>query len=122
MTNSSISENIDPSLIIVKVGDREFRTAIKGKRQRFLPHNEGNAELTELMAEWERYRKIADDYSPCPRNIYTYNEMIMDLATGKWTLDEVLSHQTANGCTVVELSHCSLFWGMAIENPLWDWI
>lgn len=112
----------DAEIIIVKVGDREFKTALdQNGVQRFMPHDEAPAELVEKLKDWEAY--LNSDHSshpPVPKGIYTPNDLAMDFYNGVYTVDEMLSYETYSGYSVCGLADLSYFEDMEIVNPLWD--
>lgn len=108
-------------IIIVTIGDREFKTALdENDTQRFLPHNEGNPELAALMVGWNEWLNSSEATTGrVPNGLYTPNDMILDAARGRWTVDELLSYQTATGYSVAGLADLSTYEEMPISNPLW---
>lgn len=110
----------EPEIIIVKIGDREFRTAIDSHgTQRFLPHDEVNPELSETMREFREYMESGKLLRGVLFHGYGPSEMYRGVASGQWTLDEVLSYETANGWSVKGFADISIFDELTIENPLW---
>lgn len=112
----------DAEIIMVKVGDREFKTALdQNGVQRFMPHNEAPAELVEKLKEWEAYLHSDHSTHPSiPKGIYTPNDLAMDFYNGVYTVDEMLSYETSSGYSVCGLAELSYFEDMEIINPLWD--
>lgn len=114
--------NPDTEIIMVRVGNREFKTALDDHGvQRFLPHNECPPELVEKMRAWDDYLNSKESrYEPIPAGIYTPNDLAIDFHRGVYTVDEMLSYETYCGYSVCGLADLSYFDGLEIDNPLWE--
>lgn len=111
----------DAEIIIVKIGEREFKTALdQNGVQRFMPHDETPPELLEKMKEWDNFVHTAPPRTREPAGIYTPNDLAMDFYNGVYTVDEILSYETHCGYSVCGLADLSYFDDLPIYNPLWE--
>lgn len=112
----------DAEIIMVKVGNREFKTALdQNGVQRFMPHDEAPPELVAKLKAWDDYLNMDHSTHPSiPKGIYTPNDLVLDFYNGVYTLDEMLSYQTYSGYSVCGLEELSYFEDMEIINPLWE--
>lgn len=112
----------NPPIIIVRVGEREFRTGIDLEGdQRFLYHHRVNPEITELMRP--RLHKVKTGELPEPEVndpnyvMYTSGDLLRDYHFGRWTTEEMVDYVTNLRCTIQELRSFSIFSNLEIENP-----
>lgn len=112
-------EGSESKVIVVKVGEREFLTAFDREGvQCFIPHDEGNPELTECLRPFKEHYAIGGVYEKTGVTFSEYdpNQMFEDFNEGRWTLDDVLFYATGNGWPVDIVNRIFLS-EIGIENP-----
>lgn len=117
----SLIKSKNKEVIIVAIGEREFETALDHNGvQRFLPHDQTPEGLANLMSDWDNFLEGMKFGDTIPNGIYTPNDLAIAFHQGEWTVDEILSYQTASGYSVSGLSELSYFDDLEIRNPLWE--